>query len=96
MFSKWVEPTFFFIALGFGHGRKLGRGSVVETAVWSLLVVLPLPVSYLPACVERVREPADRQALFAQSAVEALHMRILGWLARLNVAQIDLPLQRPG
>ncbi len=86
----------FSIALGYGHARKLGRGPVAETAVWTLLVIFHLPLANFPACVEQAGEPAYPQALFAQSAVEALHMCVLGWLARLNVAQIDLPLQRPG
>ena len=75
----------FSIALGYGHACKLGRRSVTEIAVWPLFVVLHLPVSYSSACVEQVGEPADPQALFPQPAVEALHMRVLGWLARLDV-----------
>ena len=63
--------------------------------MWPLFVVLRLPVSHLPACVEQVVKPADPQALFPQPAVEALHVRVLGWLAGLDVAQLDLPLQRP-
>ena len=79
------EAHVFSIALGYGHARKLGRGFVAETAMWSLLVVFRLPGTYLPACIEQVREPTDPQALFAQSAMKALHMRVLCWLARLDV-----------
>jgi hypothetical protein len=43
----------FSIALGYGHSRKLGRRSVAETAVWPMLVVLHLPVRYLPSRIER-------------------------------------------
>jgi hypothetical protein len=47
--AKWKTPQafqvgaahVFSIALGYSHARKLGRGSVAETAVWSLLVVQP-------------------------------------------------------
>jgi hypothetical protein len=35
------EAHVFSIALGYGHSRKLGRGFVAETAMWSLLVVQP-------------------------------------------------------
>ena len=90
------EAHVFSIALGYGHSRKLSRSSVTEAAVRPLFVVLHLPVSNFSACVEQVGEPADPQALFPQPAVEALHMRVLRWLARLDVAQLDLPLQRPG
>ena len=55
-----------------------------------------LPISNFPACIEQVHEPTYPQALFPQPAVEALHMRVLRWLARLDVAQLDLPLQGPG
>ena len=64
--------------------------------MWTLLVVLRLPTRDLPACVEQVGEPAHPQALLAQPPVEALDMRVLRRLARLDVAQFDLPLQRPG
>ena len=63
--------------------------------MWTLFVVLRLPERNLPACVQQIGKPAHLQALFAQPAVEALYMRVLRRFARLDVAQIDLPLQRP-
>jgi hypothetical protein len=81
------EAHVFSIAPGYGHLCELGRGSVAETAVWTLLVIFHLPISDLPAHIEEVAKPADPQALFAQSGVEALHMRVLGWLAGLDVAR---------
>ena len=64
--------------------------------MWPLLVVFHLPVSDFPACIEQVREPTAPQALVSQPAVEALHMRVLRRLARLDMAQFDLPLHAPG
>ena len=45
--------------------------------MWTLFVVLRLPITYLPACVKEVGEPAHPQALFAQATMEALHMTVL-------------------
>lgn len=60
--------------------------------MWPLFVVFRLPMSNFPACIEQVREPTDPQALLPQPAVEALHMCVLRGLARLDMAQLDLPL----
>ncbi len=67
-------------------------GFCSRTAVWPFLVVLPLPMVTFPRASNRSAS-AHPQALFAQSAVKALRMRVLCWLARLDVAQIDLPLR---
>ena len=63
--------------------------------MWTLFVVLRLPVTHFPACVEQVGEPVHPQALLPQPSVEALHMRVLRRLAGLDVPQFNLPLQRP-
>ena len=86
---------FFSIALGYDHARKFGRGPVADAAVWTLFVVLRLPKRGAPTCVEKVGEPTRPQLLFAQPPVKALHLRVLPWLARMDMAQLDLPLQRP-
>src|ERR1700733_5387203 len=64
--------------------------------MWTLFVVLRFPITYLPACVKEVGEPAHSQALFAQPTMEALHVRVLRRLAGLDVPQVDLPLTCPG
>ena len=64
--------------------------------MWTLFVVFRLPVTDLPACVKQVGEPAHLQALFAQPSMEALHVRVLCRLTRLDVSQFDPPVQRPG
>jgi hypothetical protein len=53
------------------------------------------PESDLPPGVEEIQEPADPQALLAKRTVEALDVRVLGWLAGLDVHQLDLLLNAP-
>ena len=60
-----------------------------------MVIVLP-PAFDLPAGVEQIPEPARIQALLAQPAVEAFDVRILHRLARPDVNELQLPLQRPG
>ena len=69
--------------------------SVVEAAVGPHFVVLLSPVGDLGACIEQIAKPVGPQALFAKSPVEALDVSVLGGLAGLDVAQLDLPLQTP-
>ena len=69
---------------------------VVQAAVWPPFVVVVSPVGDDPSCFKQVLEPADAQAFLAQLAVETLHVGILCGLARLDMHQIDLAIQRPG
>src|SRR5579885_2523775 len=59
-------------------------------------VVIATPSGDNPPGFEQVLEPADAKALLTQLAVETLHVGILRGLARLDVNQIDLAIQRPG
>ena len=59
-------------------------------------VIFSLPIRDLPPGVEQVPEPAHVQALVAQLSIEAFHASILGWFSRLDVNEIDLPLDGPG
>jgi hypothetical protein len=62
----------------------------------SPFVVIVTPSGDDSPGLEQVLEPADAKTFFAQLAVEALHIGILRGLARLDVHQIDLAIQRPG
>jgi hypothetical protein len=59
------------------------------------LVILVAPAGDLSPGVEQVPEPTDVQALVSQAPIEALYVRILGWLSRLDVYDIDLPFDTP-
>ena len=63
--------------------------------MWTLLVLLYLPATDHPPGVEQVGEFAYPKALLAQPSVAAPQARVLRRLARLDVAQLDLPLQGP-
>jgi hypothetical protein len=47
------------------------------------------------AAHEQVLKPVQRQTLFPQPSVESLDVRVLHWLAGLNVHQLDLPFHAP-
>ena len=59
-------------------------------------VVLLSPVCDLHASIEKVLEPTGAQALLAQPSVETLYVAVLHRPPGLDMAQLDLPLQRPG
>ena len=61
--------------------------------MWPPFVVIATPGGDDPPCLEEVLEPADAQAFLAQFAVEALHVGVLRGLARLDVHQVNLPIQ---
>jgi hypothetical protein len=61
----------------------------------ALSVVLPLPGRKPPAHVEQIAEATGVHALVAQFFVEAFHLAVLHRAARLNVQEIDLPLDTP-
>src|ERR1700691_3005861 len=63
--------------------------------MWTLGVVLGSPGSDLSARVPQIPEPVHVQALIAQAAMEALHMRVLRGLAWLDVNRVDLVLHAP-
>ena len=63
--------------------------------MWPPLVVVVAPVGDDPPCFEQILEPADAKAFLAQFAVKVLHVGVLRGLARLDVNQVDLAIQRP-
>ena len=54
--------------------------------MWTLGALFVLPRSQLAARVKQVGEPIYPQELFSQPAMEAFHMRVLRWLAGLNMS----------
>jgi len=65
--------------------RKLLWRPVAQAAVRTLFVVLRPPRRDLPPRIEQILKPAHVQTLFSQSSVEALDLRVLRRLPRLNV-----------
>src|SRR3979409_1413060 len=59
-------------------------------------VVMAAPGFNLAPRIEEIAEPAYLQALFTQTAVEALDVRVLHRLARTDVYQFDPLIQTPG
>ena len=59
-------------------------------------VVVATPGGDDPSGFEQILEPADAKALLTQLTVETLHVGILRGLARLDVNQVNLLIQRPG
>lgn len=90
------EVCVFSIALASSYSGAFSRGSVTQAAVWPFFVVLLSPIGDLDASIERVPEPAHSQTPFPEPSVKALHVRVLGRLAGLDVAQLDVPLRTPG
>ena len=76
--------------------RKLSRGLVSQAAVRALFVVLLPPHRNLAPGVEQILKPAQVQTFFPQPSVEAFHSTVLCRLSRLDVQQLDLPLDAPG
>jgi hypothetical protein len=74
---------------------KFFRRQMAQTAVRSLLVILFLPGRDLSPRVEQILKPTQVQALFSDSSVKALDVRVLRRFPGLNVVQLDLLLQAP-
>lgn len=72
------------------------NSSVVQGTVWPSVVVFLPPILQLLSGIVHVPEPVCIQALVAQSSVEAFHLSVLHWFARLYVEQLDLFLLAPG
>src|SRR5205085_6807856 len=75
--------------------RELRRRPIPERRMWTLGVVLGSPGRDLSPRVPQIPEPTHVQALISQAAMEALHMRVLRGLARLNVNGVDFVLHSP-
>lgn len=85
------EVCLFSITLHSAGLRKLCRRAITQAAVGTFFVVLLSPTSNFSPRIEQVDEPVRAQTLFSQTCMEALHMRVLRGLARLNMPQVDLP-----
>ena len=66
-----------------------------QTAVRSFPVVLDPLGGDLPPRLEQIPEPVHAQAFVPQLAVKTLYLPVLHRRARLEVHQIDLPLDAP-
>ena len=75
---------------------ELTRRTIPQAAVGPLLVIVGAPIANLSPRVKQVLKPTHPQAFVSQLPMKALYLRILRRLARLNVPQLDLPLQCPG
>jgi hypothetical protein len=59
-------------------------------------VVIQLPGRDLSPSIKQVPEPAQVEAFITQSAMEALRVGVFSRLARADMQDIDLALDRPG
>ena len=72
----------------------LGRRSISQCAVRASFVVVNAPGRNDGPSLRQRSEPVLVQALVAELAVEALHVRVLRRLAGLDEAQLDATLRR--
>ena len=72
------------------------RRTIVQTAMWSFLVIFDPPRRDSAACVPEIAEPTRVQALVAETPVEAFYESILNWFARFDVIQFDSMVDSPG
>ena len=63
--------------------------------MWTPRVVVLAPSRDLVPSIVQIPKPAHIQTLVPKSTMEALHVRVLRRLARLDVPHIDLPPQCP-
>jgi len=87
-----VFSTAFFPA---HFARELLRRPVPQTAVWPLSIVFGSPIRDLPPRFEQIPKPAYTQTFVPQLAVETLHAPVLHRPPRLDMHQLDLPLDAP-
>jgi hypothetical protein len=73
--------------------RERRRCQTAQTAMRTTFVIVAPPVGDDAPGLEEVLEPVDEQTLFAQLAVEALHIAILRVFPWLDVNQVDLSFQ---
>src|SRR5579863_6244559 len=64
--------------------------------MWAARVIFRFPCRDFPPRVEQVPEPACVQTFVAELAVKTFHAAVLRRLARLDVNDVDLPLNGPG
>ena len=74
---------------------ELTRGSVIETAVRTLLVVMSSPGFNDHSSLSQILEPFDIQTLISQAPVEAFSKGILPRTTWINVEGLDAFLFEP-
>lgn len=88
-----VLGVFHFCMAGFGCERCWHQ--IIQAAVRPFVVVVITPSRDLFPYIEGILEPTHLQALLAQPSGEALHIRVLHGLARLNMYHLDLAIEAP-
>ena len=75
--------------------RELPRRQISQTAVRTFFVVFLSPCSDLGPRFKQIPKPARVQAFVSQLSVKTFYMSVLHRPPRLDVHQLDLPLQAP-
>src|SRR4029077_15025458 len=76
--------------------RELPRRQISQTAVRTFFVVFFSPCSDLGPRFKQIPKPARVQAFVSQLSVKTFYMSVLHRPPRLDVHQLDLPLDPPG